>query len=157
MKIKKKKSKIPTLISQAENAYIDKDWHTFDALLAKWPRLILNHRSSDNNSFLHYAVWTKNYQLMKKLIEAGADINAQNGQGHTPLINACAKGDGASAGLLIDAGADIKIRDAVGRDAMYFSKAHSNSVLNNLIVGKQVRDSVRSWPKKKKPMRIKRR
>jgi len=145
MKIKKK-NQIPTLISQAENAYIDKQWHTFDLLLAKWPKQILAHRSSDKSSFLHYAVWSNNYQLMKKLIEAGADVNAQNGQGYTPLINACAKDDPVSVKILLDADADQKPKDRQGRDALSF--VIFSKVVGELFIKKN---------KKKKNMRIKRR
>lgn len=135
-----------SVIHQSEQAYIDKEWPVFNRLLEKYTQWIIDHRSSDNNGYLHYAVWSRNYTLMKKLIEAGADVNTQNGQGHTPLINACAKDDPVSTKILLDADADQKPRDIQGRDALHF--AIFSKAVGELFIKKN---------KKKKKLRIKRR
>jgi len=116
----RKKPKL-SIVRQAEEAYIDKEWATFSMLLKNYPKKILGHRSSDKSSFLHYAVWTRNHRLIEELIKAGADVSAQNGQGYTPLINACAKDDPAAVKILLDANADQKPKDVQGRDALSFA------------------------------------
>ncbi|KKN74274.1 hypothetical protein LCGC14_0392130 [marine sediment metagenome] len=117
MRINRKQVKI---IDTAEQAFVSGDWFAFDQLLRDHPSIILGHRSSSQATFLHYAVWKKNHVLVKALIKAGADVNWQNNQGYTPLINACAAGDDASAQLLLRAGADTSLRDHMGRDAACF-------------------------------------
>ena len=47
------------------------------------------------------------------LVERGADLNAQNNIGSTPLHRACHKNDVRIATLLINQGADYNIRDKV--------------------------------------------
>ena len=84
---------------------------------------------------------------MRALIEAGADVNCENREGHTPLLNACASDDFKGVKILLDAGADISPKDHMGRDALHFAKGTS---FNNLIVGAGVHDAIVKWPKKKK-------
>jgi ankyrin repeat protein len=51
------------------------------------------------------------------LADHGADLNARDQFGDTPLMAACAKGNAASATLLIERGADASLRDQEGRTA----------------------------------------
>lgn len=45
--------------------------------------------------------------VMQRLLDAGADIDAADDTGMTPLIMACYLGDFAKASLLVSAGADV--------------------------------------------------
>ncbi len=59
------------------------------------------------------------YKAVRKLIEMGADVNAQDRLGRTPLFYAakCVKGKAAQTRItqiLLDAGADINIEDKLG-------------------------------------------
>ena len=64
--------------------------------------------------------------IMKKLIEAGADINAQNSVGVTPLIAATMMGNLEDVKLLLDAGADITLKTHEpfpnNESALFFAK-----------------------------------
>jgi ankyrin repeat protein len=53
-------------------------------------------------------------------VELGADINAQNNNGRTALIEALNRGDAAMALALIECGADPEIKDDRGLTAMEY-------------------------------------
>jgi hypothetical protein len=52
------------------------------------------------------------------LIDHGANINAQDDDGYTPLIVACYKGLADIAQLLIEKGADVNAKDHEGLTAL---------------------------------------
>ena len=51
------------------------------------------------------------------LLDAGADVNARDHFGDTPLMVACAKGFGGMAAFLLERGADPARKDQEGRTA----------------------------------------
>jgi ankyrin repeat protein len=64
---------------------------------------------------LHYAVKATNSpEMVKLLIDAGADVNATSTSGDTPLQFAVAKGNSEIAEVLLAAGADPEITNQVG-------------------------------------------
>ncbi|KAF7864010.1 hypothetical protein EAF04_006975 [Stromatinia cepivora] len=60
---------------------------------------------------LHYASWKNHVDTMKELLRAGADPNAQDKQGGTPLHIAVATGQYQAYQLLISAGANMLSRN----------------------------------------------
>ena len=52
------------------------------------------------------------------LIDRGADVNAANAQGITPLMIAAARGNMAMLGLLLEAGADPELKSHAGKKAI---------------------------------------
>ena len=64
-------------------------------------------------------------EVIRILLERGANPNVQNGQGDTPLICATkyAGGKTATVKLLIEAGTDVAIRDDEGKTALDYAKA----------------------------------
>jgi len=59
---------------------------------------------------LHFAADLDDSELVRALIAAGADVNAQSLAGHTPLWWACNAGRATAARALLAAGADPNIR-----------------------------------------------
>jgi ankyrin repeat protein len=59
-----------------------------------------------HSSALHYACEKGFVSLIRRLVEMGADISAQDNIWRTPLIHACEQGQEAAAHLLLDLGAD---------------------------------------------------
>jgi len=56
---------------------------------------------------------------IRELIKAGADVNAADESGRTPLFEAVGRGHAHIAKLLIDAGANVNIVDKSGRTPLY--------------------------------------
>ena len=67
---------------------------------------------------LHAAVASGNQAEIKNLIAGGADLNATDGHGRTPLMVAGYRRDVAAARLLIKAGADVNALDVQRYDLM---------------------------------------
>ena len=55
---------------------------------------------------LHWAVYHDDLETSKLLVDAKADVKAENRYGVTPLSLACVNGNEAMVVLLLDAGAD---------------------------------------------------
>ena len=53
--------------------------------LVSLPEVDLNHQGSTNCTALHFAVDRKHADVVQVLIDAGADIETKNDDGHSPL------------------------------------------------------------------------
>lgn len=82
-------------------------------------------------SILHYAVWHNFYDLVKQLIEKGADVNIATTDtdastsyksmvGATPLHIAAFLGNLKMVKLLLESGADVNIRDEQGKSPLHY-------------------------------------
>ena len=60
--------------------------------------------------------------IVAGLVKFGADINSQSMDGSTPLITLCREGDIESAGILIENGADMSVKDNSGKKALDYLK-----------------------------------
>ncbi|PKL90950.1 MAG: hypothetical protein CVV21_10425 [Candidatus Goldiibacteriota bacterium HGW-Goldbacteria-1] len=92
---------------------------------------------------LLYAAFKKHKNVFPLLIEAGADLNAkEKNQGNTALITALAtgKGDGKIGLMLVEAGADVTIKNSQGIDAFLAAAWKGKiDVLNAIIEGDKKR------------------
>lgn len=69
---------------------------------------------------IHAAVMSGNLEVVKQHIEAGTDINAKEPfSGSTPLISAATFDKGDIAKALIDAGADLSLKNNDGSTALH--------------------------------------
>lgn len=75
-------------------------------------------------------------RLIAALITAGADLNAADRSGRTPLLLAVAARRERNAAALIDAGADLKARARDGRDALLAAIAMKLPALARKLLGK---------------------
>ena len=60
--------------------------------------------------------------IVAGLVKYGADINSKNLDGSTPLITLCQEGNIEAAGILIENGADMTIKDGSGKKALDYLK-----------------------------------
>ncbi len=70
-------------------------------------------------TILHHATAEGNLGMVERLIEAGADVNAQDNNGLTALHHAVANGNLEMVAKLIDAGADVDAQDNNGLTALH--------------------------------------
>jgi len=90
-------------------------WQGVDALLAKGASCRAPCR---DNSVLHRMADLEDPTLTCKLIVGGAEVNARDELGDTPVILAAKHGDANNVSILLDYGADAAARDERGDDAM---------------------------------------
>ena len=69
-----------------------------------------------------------NVTIMKLLMSHGANVNAQDADGQTALIDAAMLPDRLEkVALLLKGGANPKLRDKKGEDALYYAEHYANS------------------------------
>lgn len=108
-----------------------------DALRDALATVQIDQRDQGGRTALMIACRAGQAPAVRLLIEAGADVNAANSNGTTPLMYAktAAVGNGSTdmLQLLLAAGADINARDSAGRTALDYVMVNSETVINFLI------------------------
>jgi ankyrin repeat protein len=106
------------------------------AVDAPIPKSALSLRDHAANGILHWAVATFDGELVKNIAAAGADINAKNQVGRTPLMVAAYLYHQPLVELLLKCGADRNIKDSTGQTAQGHAQASglaSDHQLQNLL------------------------
>ncbi|MDR2149731.1 MAG: ankyrin repeat domain-containing protein [Spirochaetaceae bacterium] len=80
---------------------------------------ILQIRDGLRNTVLHYVVQWQLDDYIQKLILMGADIEAANATGETPLFMAVSKDLPSTTNILIKAGASVTARDVLGNTCLH--------------------------------------
>lgn len=100
---------------------------TVAELLKAGPALV-HARDGERSTPLHWAAWKGHAPLVELLLDAGADIGAQNENGHwgsTPLHAAAHGNQKAVAEVLIRRGADVNARRPDGNTPLAETKVHN--------------------------------
>lgn len=82
----------------------------------------VDHRDRFGDTALHWAAITGQVASVKRLLAAHATVNAQNGQGVTPLMLAIGNNRSEVVQILLAAGADPKLEDYTGHDALGWAR-----------------------------------
>jgi len=114
------------------------------AILDRNPEKI-NAPGENGRSPLQEAVWAKQNEAARFLIEAGADVNWKDAEGFVPLGFACAVGDVATTSLLIDHGAKIDGAGSVqGYTPLHIAALRGHAGVVRLLADKGARLDPRS-------------
>ena len=84
--------------------------------------------------------------IVSGLVKFGADINAKSMDGSTPLITLCREENIQAAGILIENGADMSVKDNSGKKALDYLK-NKKAILEtvaNISMKENYNDSERS-------------
>ena len=95
----------------------------------------VNDRDNKNCTALHYAAEGKHADVVQVLIDAGADIEAKNDEGHSPLHLASCSGELATVSKLIEAGADVRATDDKGNTCLIFATISGHTNIVRYLVG----------------------
>lgn len=96
----------PELISAAENGDMD----TVNRIIQEGGDLDILDTGQDKYTAIHFAAWDGQNEVLKALIDAGANPDILGTDSRTPIHLAAANGRAEAVKLLIDAGVDINRR-----------------------------------------------
>lgn len=95
---------------------------------------LINCRDADLYTPLHRACYNNHIQVVKFLLENGANIHAESLEGWKPLHSAAHWSQTEAAALLIEAGADINCRSKSGLAPIHLAAQQNNRPLLELFL-----------------------
>lgn len=101
------------------------DLDTLKQLLAAKPNVNIRDKHSDSTA-LEHAVLNANREMIQLLLWAGADVNAKDGSGRTPLMMLGEKITSDAVWDLINAGAKVNLHDEDGDTALIEAAGSNN-------------------------------
>jgi ankyrin repeat protein len=102
--------------------------------------------AGDGTTPLHWAVYRNEVAEVKRLIAAGADVNAQNDYGATPLSEAAVAGNVEVIDRLLKAGAKVDAANADGQTALMIVARTSNVEAAKLLLKRGAKvDQRETW------------
>jgi ankyrin repeat protein len=106
-------STLRRLISNLEYSSIETAMHHF--------RATINHCGSAGCTALHWAAWTGNADILQRVLQCGAEINARDNTGRCALHFAAQNGSIDCVRELVRSGANFKAKDNWGRSPLHLA------------------------------------
>ena len=104
-------------------------------ILLKQDKADVNATASDGNTALIMASGLVNSsEIVGKLLDAGADVNAKNGNGFTALILAAYHGKNETVSMLLEHGADIDAKDNTGFSSLQMAARMEHTEVVKLLI-----------------------
>ena len=103
----------------------------------------INGAPSEKNNLetpLHLVSLNNNHELVKLLLENGADIDPKDNQGKTPLHYASWKNSKEALILLLRNGADISVEDETSERPLYYATLNDSKNAQDLLQQTQIAD-----------------
>jgi len=107
------------------------------------PSVVEQSAVSQSGKSIHAAIISGDLEIVKQLIESGADLNEKEpAGGSTPLMTACVFGKTEIALALIDAGVDLSITNNDGSTALHTAAFFCRTEVVKVLLDKRVDTSV---------------
>lgn len=94
--------------------------------LDKDQRNIINLVDKDNETLLHFSVFSNNYDLSRLFLKYGADPNKRDNEGQTAIFRIVFATDERIIGLLLEYGAILDLQDKDGNTALHIAVLTKN-------------------------------
>jgi uncharacterized protein len=133
----KDKKGVPMISIAARNERLD----TLQLLLRSGAQVNLIAEDRGSTALFDSAL-EKNKDMIKILIEAGADVNIQSKDGQTALVVVVGEGDAEIVEILFKAGADPDIKDALGVSARKYATIFGNSKMLAIFDSKEFDEAI---------------
>jgi len=91
----------------------------------------INAKDENGITILFHAIQFSNFDIIKSIIENGADFNIKNNYNISPLMVAASIGDEQTIEYLVSRNANIDFKDYKGQTALNYSRNNKNNETNN--------------------------
>ena len=81
---------------------------------------------------------------LREILQKRVDVNEQDGFGNCAVLAAASRNDLAMLTLLVEAKANLEVKDRVGRSPLGWAKKHQNQGMIELIEGWFMAESIRA-------------
>ena len=99
------------------------------------PEVDVNHADENGMTALHGAAKRGYPDVVQVLIDGGADIEARNNLGRSPLLVACENGDVAKVKMLVEAGAGVRATDIAGNTCLILAAHFGHTEIMRYLIG----------------------
>jgi ankyrin repeat protein len=97
-------------VKSIDQAIVRQDFQQIKSIVERDARVLDNTQGQDQPP-LHLAIKTGNLNIIRYLVDNGAEVNGKNWDGDTPLHIAASRGDYEIMSFLVSRGADVKARN----------------------------------------------
>jgi ankyrin repeat protein/L-ascorbate metabolism protein UlaG (beta-lactamase superfamily) len=116
------------------------DLETVARLIKTDPSLV-KATNAEGDTPLHLAAGCRRGEaaalpIIRLLLESGADLEAKNSSGQTPLLYSCYAGFQGAVGLLLDKGASFQYRDRNGRSPLHYAAREGKAAVVEVLLNK---------------------
>ena len=113
--------------------------------LRRFPEALRIHTPRTRETALHWVVLKRSESGARFLLERGADVNALDASGGTPLLYAVQHRDDGIVDVLLRAGADVNLQNHVGETPLLFAIEQGRTALCKALLAAGARVEVIAW------------